>query len=196
MTKKRRSAGVGAKPAAPRKAPAQEPQPSWGVLKGKELHWSGATLLALLLEAANTRGLSLRELAEEHLGVTYSHFMLLRKGQRSIPRLGDEIMGKIAVFLGLPKVVVMLAGGQLTLKDFFQDPKVLEEYLEPAMQFMQRDPELGPQMPPSAFTADVQLRRYIVLLYEKATGRVLLPSRTSPSEIVESFKVLEPDPEG
>jgi hypothetical protein len=195
MTKKRRSAGVGAKPAAPRKA-AQESQPSWGVLKGKELHWSGATLLALLLEAANTRGLSLRELAEEHLGVTYSHFMLLRKGQRSIPRLGDEIMGKIAVFLGLPKVVVMLAGGQLTLKDFFQDPKVLEEYLEPAMQFMQRDPELGPHMPPSAFTADVQLRRYIVLLYEKATGRVLLPSRTSPSEIVESFKVLEPDPEG
>jgi hypothetical protein len=191
MTKKRLSEGGAAKPPASRKANAQKPPPTWGVLKGKELHWPGATLLALLLEAANTRGLTMRALAEEHLGITYSHFMLLRRGQRAIPRLGEEVMGKIAHFLGLPRVVVMLAGGQLTMQDFFQDPKVLEDYLEPAMQFMQRDPELGPHMPPSAFTADIELRRYLVLLYEKATGKVLLPSRSSPHEILESFKDLE-----
>jgi len=162
-------------------------------LKGPEQQWPGATLLALLLEAANTRGLSVRELAEDHLGITYSHFMLLRKQHRSIPRLGDDVMGKIAKFLVLPKVVVMLAGGQLTLEDFFQDPQVLEQYLEPALLYMQRDPQLGPYMPPTAFTADAQLRRYMVLLYEKATGRVLLPSRTTPDEIVERYKELEPE---
>ncbi len=113
------------------------------VLRGKELHWPGAPLLALLLEAGHTRGLSIRELAEKHLGITHSHFLLLRKGKRSIPKLGDDTMDKIAEFLGLPRVMVMLAAGQLKPEHFYQQPQMMNQYVERALKFIQTDPEFG-----------------------------------------------------
>ena len=193
MKKKSRNSSIKQKSKTPASSGETDSKAQWAVLQGEECHWPGAPLLALLLEASYTRGLSLHDLAEHHLGITHSHFLLLRKGQRSIPRLGEEVMNKIAKFLGLPKVVVMLAGGQLKLEDFYQNPEVLDSFLAPALQFIQKDPELGPYMPPSAFVADEALRRFIVLLYEKASGKLLLPSRATLKNIEESFKTIAPD---
>ena len=160
---------------------------TWSVLPAAARKLPGSPLLALLLAEAATRGISIRTLAKDHMNVSHSHLLLLRKGQRSIPRLGPEVMDNIARFLRLPKVVVMLAGGQLTIEDFLPDPSVLNNVLEPALKFMQRDPEFGAYMPPTAFTADVRLRYYMILLYEKATGRVLIPSRTSIADIMGNY---------
>jgi hypothetical protein len=186
--KKKVGRSAGPKRAASQNKKAEATGPQWAVLKGKELDWPGAPLLALLIEAANTRGMSSRELAVKHLGISNSHFLLLRKGQRGIARLSPETMTRIATFLKLPKVIVMLAGGQLKLEDFYQDPNLLEQQLESALQFIQRDPEIGPHMPPTAFVADIELRRFILMLYEKASGKSLIPSRTTIPEITEQFK--------
>ena len=180
-------------PCPPTKRPRKKGSESqWAVLKGNEIGGPGAPLLALLLQASTTRGLSIRELAEDHLGLTYSHFALLRKGQRSISNIGDETMAKIAQFLGLPKVIVMIAAGRLKVEDFYRDPALLDQQLEPALEFIQRDPELGLSLPPSAFVADIDLRRFLVLLYEKATGKTLLPNRASTTDILQILQTTPP----
>lgn len=165
--------------------PKKGPESQWAILKGNAIDGPGAPLLALLLQASTTRGLSMRELAEDHLGLTYSHFALLRKGQRSISNIGDETTAKIAKFLGLPKVIVMIAAGRLKVEDFYRDPALLDQQLGPALEFIQRDPELGLSLPPSAFVADIDLRRFLVLLYEKASGKTLLPNRASTTDILQ-----------
>ena len=170
-------------PTKPRTKKGSESQ--WAILKGNAIDGPGAPLLALLLQASTTRGLSMRELAEDHLGLTYSHFALLRKGQRSISNIGDETTAKIAKFLGLPKVIVMIAAGRLKVEDFYRDPALLDQQLGPALEFIQRDPELGLSLPPSAFVADIDIRRFIVLLYEKASGKTLLPNRASTTDILQ-----------
>jgi transcriptional regulator with XRE-family HTH domain len=192
MSKKNRAPGIPGKSKASVSDVRSEPEAHWAVLREDELQWPGATLLALLLEKAHSSGLSYKELAEERLGISKSHLQLLRTGKRQIPRLSPETMDKIAQFLALPKVIVMLAGGQLKLEDFYQMPEVLETSLQAALQFIQKDPELGPYMPPSTFKADRALRRFIVLLYEKASGRSLIPGRASLAEIIESFKPIAP----
>jgi hypothetical protein len=179
-------------PPPPRKA--GKPDSPWAVLRGKELEWPGATLLALLLEAAHVRGLSIRELAEDHLGVSYSYFQQLRIGERPVPKLGPETLDKVAAFLNLPKVVVMLAAGQLSLKDFHQEPEVVEQYLEPALRFIQGDPKFGAYMPASVFGMTSAERQFIVMLYERASGKTLLPVRATLEETVENFRaIVSPD---
>ena len=169
-----------------------ESESQWAILKGNAIEGPGAPLLALLLQATTTRGLSIRELAEDHLGLTYSHFTLLRKGQRSISNIGDETMAKIAKFLGLPKVIVMIAAGRLKVEDFYSDPTLLDQQLGPALEFIQRDPELGLSLPPSAFIADLDLQRFIVLLYEKASGKTLLPNRANLTDILQILQTTPP----
>lgn len=163
---------------------------SWGILTPEELARPGGTLLALILEAANTRGLSTRRLAPEFLGVTYSYFAGLRNGTKEIPKIGDAVITKTARFLGLPKVVVMLAAGQLKLEDFYQNPEIVQTHLLPALQFIQRDPEIGSYMPASVFTAEPALQQFIVALYEKAHSKTLIPSKVSLEEITERYKHL------
>ena len=193
MAKKKKPLLPHSTPCPPTKRPRKKGSESqWAVLKGNEIGGPGAPLLALLLQASTTRGLSIRELAEDHLGLTYSHFALLRKGQRSISNIGDETMAKIAQFLGLPKVIVMIAAGRLKVEDFYRDPALLDQQLEPALEFIQRDPELGLSLPPSAFVADIDLRRFLVLLYEKATGKTLLPNRASTTDILQILQTTPP----
>lgn len=132
----------------------------------------------------------MREVAEEALGVSYSYFAGLRSGEKEIPKIGEDVIAKVAKFLGLPKVVVMLAAGQLRLEDFYQDPNVLGAYLEPSLQYIQRDREVGAYMPPSIYTAEPALQHFVVTLYEKAFGKTLIPSKASLEEIVERYKRL------
>lgn len=151
----------------------------------------GATLVNLILEVRVARGLTYEQLAEEHLGISRSHLMMLRTGKRTIVNISSRTMKRIAAFLGIPPVVAMLAGGQLGLEDFYQTPEMLQQGLAQAMKFIQRDPDIGPYMPATVFLADEAVQRFIMLLYEKATGRTLIPSRVSLADIVESYKTLE-----
>ena len=159
-------------------------------LSSSELSRPGATLLALILDAANTRRLGTRELAEKELGVSYSYFASLRSGEKEIAKIGDDLVARIAKFLGLPKVAVMLAAGQLKLEDFYQEREILQTHLQPALQFIQRDPRIAPLVPASVFDADVALQQLVVILYEKAYDRTLIPSKVSIEEIAERYKTL------
>jgi hypothetical protein len=160
------------------------------LLSGKELRRPGAQLMNLILTAANDRGLTMDETAREALGLSRSHFYSLRNGGKDIPQLGDEHISKAARFLGLSKVAAKLAAGQLTPEDFYSDPNVVRHYLRHAVKYILSDPELAPFIPATVveLPADVQLA--FVMLYERATGRTLIPGRVSPEEIAKRHRQL------
>lgn len=168
----------------------------WNLLSPKALKRPGATLLALLLRSAHARGITPRELAENHLGLSYAHFNSLRKGHRPISGLGNESIEKIAAFLGRPKVVVMLAANTLQLADFFQSPELLDQNVDAALQFIHSDPDAEMLMPVSAFGVPADLRRYIVRLYEQATGKILLPARVGLKDIIQTVEQMRVEASG
>lgn len=175
-------------PRDPAPTPARKRRP-WRVLTPDELRRPGAVLLGLLIEAANNQGYGTSELAEE-LGVTYAYLAALRNGKNPIPKIGDELVDRIAAFLQLPKVAVMLAAGQLHPQDFYQQPDIVRHHLMPALKFIQSDSQFGRLLPPSVFNAEPALQHLIITLYEQATGRTLIPTRINPEEIAQRFKDL------
>lgn len=147
----------------------------------------GAALIALLLEKAHTRRIGMQELAKD-LGITYGYFTWIRRRKEAVLKIGDEVIERIAEFLELPKVAVMLLAGQLKLADFDQKPENLKTNLENALRFIQGDPKIGPYVPATIFAADSALQLLVVSLYEMATDRVLIASKKTPEEIAALHK--------
>ena len=160
------------------------------LLTGKELRRPGAQLMNLLLTAANDRGLSVEETARQGLGVSASYFYSLRNGGKDISQLGDHSIAKVAGFLGLSLVAAKLAAGQLKPEDFYAKPDVVRDYLRPAMKFIQTDPEFAPLIPATIVDLPSDLQHAFVMLYERATGRSLIPGRVSAEEIAKRHREL------
>ena len=144
----------------------------------------GATLLNLILAAAAARRMGIHEAARAALGVSPSHFANLRSGDKDVTQLGEERIARAARFLGIPKVSVMLAAGQLRIEDFHSEPDKVNGQLQPALRFILADPELSPYLSPAILKADATVQQAFVLLYERATGRVLIRGRVPAEEIV------------
>jgi hypothetical protein len=160
------------------------------LLSGKELRRPGAQLMNLILTAASDRGLSMEETAKAALGVSPSYFYSLRNGGKEISQLGEEHIAKAARFLGFSRVAAKLAAGQLAPEDFFSDPDVVRDYLRPAMKFIQADRQFAPFIPATIVDLPTDLQHAFVLLYERATGRTLIPGRVSPEEIAKRHREL------
>jgi hypothetical protein len=171
--------------------------PKWGVLSDEEAKRPGATLLALLIEQANTSGISEKTLATEVLKISHTYYLALRAGTKPMLRLGDDVITRIAEFLGLPLVVVKLAAGQLKVEDFYQNGRIVRDYLVPAMKYIQADNKIGPYMPASLLGADADVQLFIVKLYERVTNHVLIPGGHGLEAIAKSYRdlMMGPGPE-
>ncbi len=161
----------------------------WGSLSAEEIKRPGAVLTALVFEVANNRNLTPNAVLDE-LGISYSYYMGLRNGTKEFRNIGEETLERFAKFLRLPKVSVKLAAGQLRLEDFYQDESKVDSYLLPTLKFMQRDPEYGHLMPLSILTLDRDVQLFVIALYERATGRTIIPTKVSVDEVTERFKRL------
>lgn len=159
----------------------------WSGLSEEELTRQGSTLLAWLVHTANERGLQMKELAEK-LGVTYGYIAQLRSGIRDITKISDEFSEACADFLNTTKMAVWIASGRIKAEDFYEEPDTLPTYLESALHFIQKDVEWGAFLPPSVFKADIATQQFIVLAYERATGRNLVPTKLNIAEILEDYK--------
>lgn len=176
------------------KAASRGSKKGWGVLKGAEMKRPGAPLMALLWEEAAQRGMKQSDLAEE-LGVHYSYLSGLRSGASAIPKIGPELIGRIATFLGLPRIAVMLAAGQLTLADFYQAPDAIANYLLQSLRAIQTDKVYGPITPPEIFELSRPVQLLLISLYEEVRRRNLIPGRVTPEELAERFAALLAMPE-
>lgn len=169
--------------------PARKERLIWGVISPEEMKRPGAVLISLIFQAASTRNLKPSDVCDS-LGISYSHFASLRSGGKAIPNIGEDFLKRIADFLQLPKVVVKLAAGQLTLEDFYHIGDKMHLYLEPALRFIQADPKIGATLPLSAFSADKDLQLFLITLYEQATGKVVLPGKVAIEDVIHRFETL------
>ena len=112
--------------------------------------------------------LSLREV-EQQSGVSNSYLGLIERGQRPIP--GADILKKLAPVYDVPVRDLLMAAGYL--KD--ESGSLTEnDEVEMAFNYVMNDPRYksGTRIK-GGVTTDV--KRFIVEMYEKATGKKLLP---------------------
>ena len=163
----------------PAAKPADKQRAPWsGGLSEEELSRPGGVLLAMLIGRANEVGHQLGDMARE-LGVTYGYIAQLRGGHRETKHISDIFATACANYLGVPRITVLLAAGRVTPEDIFEEPFEVSRALPRAIEFMKRDPQFGPLMPTELLMgkASAQMQFFVVSLYEKATGRTLLPGK-------------------
>lgn len=112
--------------------------------------------------------LSLRE-AEKLSGVSNSYLGLIERGQRPIP--GADILKKLAPVYNVPVRDMMRAAGYLKNEDVSISE---DDEVEMAFNFVMNDPRYksGTRIKGGLTT---EIKRFIVEMYEKATGKKLLP---------------------
>ncbi len=112
--------------------------------------------------------LSLREVAQQ-AGISNSYIALIEKGLRKSP--GAEILKKLAPIYDVPVKDLLKAAGYLS-ED--RSSLSLEEEVEMAFNFVMSDPRYksGTRLEGEL---SLEVKRFIVEMYEKATGKKLLP---------------------
>ncbi|MHB1666169.1 helix-turn-helix domain-containing protein [Thiomonas sp.] len=170
-----------------RKVTPTERRTGWTAgITDEEVTLRGCTLLAWLIEAANERGLQLKEMAEA-IGVTYGYIHQLRTGIKPIPGLSEKVIDGCAKFLGVPRLAILVAADIVRVDDFYLEPDSLSVYLEPALHLMQRDPEWGAFVHPSVFRAEPKVQHLLILLYEEATNRKLIPTKVNLQGLLDAL---------
>ncbi len=111
---------------------------------------------------------SLREV-EQMSGVSNSYLGLIERGQRPIP--GADILKKLAPVFDIPIRDMLAAGGYLKVEDITLSE---EDEVEMAFQYVMNDPRYksGTRIKGGLNT---EVKRFVVEMYEKATGKKLLP---------------------
>lgn len=162
-------------------------------LAHNEIGLRGSTLLAWLIAEANSQGLQLNELAQR-LEVSYSYIHQLRTGIKPIPGISEHVVDACAAFLDVPRLAVLVAADIVRMEDIYAAADFVPRALRPALQFIQRDPAWGPFLHPVTFEADQRVQHLLVLLYQEATGRNLMPGRLNAERLMDamSAKDLEP----
>jgi hypothetical protein len=158
-----------------------------GGLSPEELARPGGTLLSMLIHRANELGHQLGDMAYD-LNVTYGYISQLRSGLRKTEHISDQFANACALYLGAPRMTVLLASGRVRPEDVFSDPTEMVSVLPRAIKFIQSDPKYGPLMPPDIINADQNLQYFIVTMFEDATGKTLLPGRANQVEIAKQIQ--------
>ena len=169
---------------APRTSGKRETRTRWNVLSPAELARPGSALLAALLRRANELGQKLHELAEA-LGVTYGYIQQLRSGLRRTEHISGQFAAACAVYLRVPRIVVKLLAGQVTVLDFLWPGPERENCLEAGLARIKGDPLLGSLMPVGVERLDDEIRAFIIMCYEQATTQEVIPSRQLPQVLLD-----------
>lgn len=183
--KKRSGAKGGAAGKGRRTQTTVENRTAWsGGLKDAEMKRDGAGLVGWLLQTANDRGLTLKEMVEE-IGISYGYFSQMRSGSRGVRNISEEVADAIANFLRVPRISVLIAAGRVRREDFYEHPERLDQELEAALQFIQKDPTWGPFLSLEIYQASRGVQQFVVWSYEQATHRALITSRVDPWSVIE-----------
>jgi len=111
---------------------------------------------------------SLREV-EELSGVSNSYLGLIERGQRPIP--GADILKKLAPVYDVPVRDLLATAGYLKEEDISLSE---DDEVEMAFRYVMNDPRYKSGTRIKGWLT-VEVKRFIVEMYEKATGKKLLP---------------------
>ncbi len=117
--------------------------------------------------------LSLREVSQK-TGISYSYLTQIEHGRRNPP--GPEFMKRLAPIYQVSVGDLLRAAGHLeeSSESILSD----EQEVEMAFKYVMNDPryQSGTRM---AGELNTEVKRFIVEMYEKATGKKLLPGRSA-----------------
>lgn len=165
----------------------------------------GTPLMEVLEEAAKRKGLNKQELAKA-LGVTYGYLVQLKNAIRDTRNISDAFADACASFLGAPRIQILFLAGRMRLADFCavgSEEELFRLSVWKALEFIKGDAKWGCYFPYGLLeaNADPAVQQFVVLLYESATGKVLL-DRHSTQELTgvelpeEGFPPLSPKRKG
>ncbi len=151
----------------------------------------GYRLLVLLFQRASERNMLIKDVAAQ-LNVTPGYLTHLRNGTHAATNLSREVLERIAAFLSIPYVVALLLSDQLSAKDYYlSESERLEEEVSNALDFIRRDADWGGFLPPAVEEADLPTKQFIVLCYEKATGKRLVSGKLNLPALLEELRQAE-----
>jgi len=133
----------------------------------------GYKLVKLIQEQAVEQNMTMDQVADE-TGISSSTLSHLRRGRRLASALDRDIVDRLAKWMGLPVIAVMILGEQITMNDFYSPKEDMEESIERAMRFILSDPEWGAMIPRAAVEGDREIKLYTIWCYEQATQTRLL----------------------
>lgn len=123
-----------------------------------------------LKELRTRQNLALRDVSEK-TGMSYSYLAQIENGKRNPP--GPELMKKLAPLYRVPVAELMKAAGYL--EDQGLEPRLSDaQEVDMAFKYVMSDPryQSGTRVSGELTT---EIKRFIVEMYEKATGKKLLP---------------------
>lgn len=134
--------------------------------------------VSLLAAKMRLSGMSEQSLAN-YLGISQSYLSQLLNGKKNASVVSETLLRRSAGFLEMPAVICFLLAGRLRSEDFFDSSDNLPSRLAKALKavaasrYAQETSVTSEQL--GELPERVQL--LIVLLYETATGSVLIPGR-------------------
>lgn len=121
-------------------------------------------------ELRSRQNLALRDVSEK-TGMSYSYLAQIENGKRNPP--GPELMKKLAPLYRVPVAELMKAAGYLEEQGV--EPRLSDaQEVDMAFNYVMSDPryQSGTRVSGELTT---EVKRFIVEMYEKATGKKLLP---------------------
>ncbi|WP_019334823.1 helix-turn-helix domain-containing protein [Pseudomonas syringae] len=185
--------GTGKKPARPRvsasskKSPKQTAEVTLDKHRKKPVE--GRRLINLIKKTMIDRDLHERAIADI-TGVTQIYWNSMANGNRQIKSLGKDKLDKIAEFLDLPLIQVLILADYFVITDFFNG-KTLNDQLLLTLRKMQEDPQWAGYAPDRDVweATDLGFRTAFAVMYEQISGNVLMekakfevPGMTRPKD--------------
>lgn len=135
-------------------------------------------LVHLLAAKMRLAGMSEKSLAT-YLGISQSYLSQLLNGRKDTAGLSEIVLRRCAGFLEMPAVVCFLLAGRLLQEDFFDSSDSLTSRVSKALKVVATSRYAQETSVTSELLGGLpeQIQLLIVLLYETATGSVLIPGR-------------------
>ncbi|WP_440995640.1 helix-turn-helix domain-containing protein [Arhodomonas sp. SL1] len=147
--------------------------------------------MQILFTKAVERGVTITELAEE-IDVGTSTLSHLRTGRRQANHLDSSIIERIATWLELPKLAVMILADQVTMADFYVPGRTrldqIDENITQAIQYIRGDEEWRGFIPRDVDEWRREDQVFVIWCYEQATGTKLIRGDVSYPDLLETMR--------
>lgn len=141
-------------------------------------------LMDMLYQHAENSGMTISDLNEK-LGYSQGYLFTLRHRPEKCAKLSMETVRKLAEFLSVDSVTVMVAAGILQPADFFgvRDVRQIRAELVRSVRYISEDIDWAPFVPRPIESMDDRTLMLVVYAYQRATKRQLMQV-TAPSETI------------
>jgi len=150
----------------------------------------GYRLISLLVERVHQLSrdgevASLKDVCDM-IGITPSHFTLLRNNGADPRKLSKDKIDAFARFLSMPSIAIRFLADQISIQDFYENSELVpfNKGVKNALDVVASDPTWGPLLPAEVYSSSKDMKLYIVRLYEAAMGTKLIAEGANLGDLI------------